>query len=89
MCHNYRTCAPEPKSPNYWAHTLQLLKPMGPRAHDPHQEKPLQWEAHGPQLESSPRPPQLEKSLLSNQDPAQPKIFLNGEKLWVELIEVI
>ena len=46
-----------------------------------HIEKPVQWEARGPQLESSPRSSQLEKSPLSNQDPAQPKIFLNGEKL--------
>ena len=36
---------------------------MRPRAHAPHQ-KPLQWEAHAPQLE---------KSLRSNKDPAQVK----------------
>ena len=40
---------------------LQLLKPECPRARGP-QEKPLQWEAHASQLESSPGSPQLEKS---------------------------
>ena len=38
------------------------------------QEKSLQWEACVLQLESSPHSPQLEKSLSSNKDPAQPKI---------------
>ena len=26
MCHNYRACALEPASHNYWAHMPQLLK---------------------------------------------------------------
>ena len=56
-------CDLEPMSRNYWAFKLQLLKPMCPRACAP-QEKPLQGEAHAPQLE---------KSLCSNEDPAQPK----------------
>ena len=43
------------------------------RAHAP-QEKPLQQEALALQLECSPCSPQLEKSLCSNKDPAQPKI---------------
>ena len=34
----------------------------------------LQGEAHAPPLESSPCSPQLEKSLHSNEDLAQPKI---------------
>ena len=38
------------------------------------QEKPLQWEAHVPQLESSPCLPQLGKNPHSNKDPVQPKI---------------
>ena len=38
----------------------QLLKPGHPRAHAP-QEKPLQQEAHTPQLERSPHSPQLKK----------------------------
>ena len=33
-----------------------------PRAHAPQQEKPLQWEAHAPQLASSPYSLQLEKA---------------------------
>ena len=37
------------------------------------QEKPPPWEAHTPQLESSPRLPRLEESPESNTDPAQPK----------------
>ena len=32
---------------------LQLLKPTCPRAQAPEQEKPLQWEAHVPQLEKT------------------------------------
>ena len=38
------------------------------------QEKPLQWEARARQLESSPCLQQLEKSVCSSEDPAQPKI---------------
>ena len=51
----------------------KLLKPRHPRAHALKQEKPLQREAHGLQLESSPCSPPLEKSLCSNEDPAEPK----------------
>jgi len=43
------------------------------RARAVQQEKPLQSEARAPQLKSSPHSPQLEKSLWSNKDPAQPK----------------
>ena len=39
----------------------QLLKPMHPRACAPQQEKPLQWEAHDAQLQSSLYSPQLKK----------------------------
>ena len=35
-----------------------------PRACAPQEEKPLKWEPHALQLESSPHLPQLEKSLL-------------------------
>ena len=45
-----------------------------PRDCAPKQEKPPEWEAHGPQLESSSDSLQLEKS---NEDPAQPKIYKN------------
>ena len=37
----------------------------------PQQEKPSQWGACSPPLESNPRFPELEKSSLSNKDPAQ------------------
>ena len=43
--HSYWACAQEPGSPNYWAHVLQLLEPVSPRARAPQQEKPLQSEA--------------------------------------------
>ena len=52
----------------------QLLKPEHPRARAP-PEKPPQWEAHTPQLKSSPCLPQLEKSLHSNKDPTEPQII--------------
>ena len=52
----------------------QLLKPTHPRACSVQGEKPPWWEAHSPQLESSPCSWQLEKSLHSGEDPAQPKI---------------
>ena len=35
---------------------------QAPRAHTPQQEKPLQWKAYAPQLESSPHSLQLEKA---------------------------
>ena len=53
VCHNYWACALEHRNCNYWAHELQLLKPMCPKDCVP-QEKPLQWEAHAPQQESIP-----------------------------------
>ena len=77
VCHRCWACALEPRSHNYWAHTLQILKPTHPRACAPQQEKPLQWEDRAPQLESNPYLLQLEKSPNSNDDPAQPKIKIN------------
>ena len=61
---------------NYWAHVPELLKPVHPRAHAMRslQEKPLHWEACAPQLESRPCSLQLEKSVCSDEEPAQPKI---------------
>ena len=59
---NYWACALEPESLNPWAH---LLKPVIPRVQASQQEKPPQWEASAPKLESS---------LLSNEDPVQPKL---------------
>ena len=63
--HNYWTCTVEPGSCNYWAHVPEIQKPARPRAYAPQQEKPPQWEI---------RASQLEKSLYTNEDPAQPKI---------------
>ena len=57
---------------------LQLQKPSCLREHALQQEKPLQWEAHAPQLQRSLYLPQLAKSQCSNKDPAQPK--LNNKK---------
>ena len=36
---------------NYWAHVLQLLRPMHPRACAQQKEMPTQWEARAPKLE--------------------------------------
>ena len=57
--HNYRACALEPASHNYWARAPQLLKACTPacrnywartpRARALQQEKPPQWEVHTPQ----------------------------------------
>ena len=69
---------------NNEAHAPQLLslcsraqelprKPTCPRAHTLLQEKLLKRKACALPLESSPCSPQLEKSLSSNEDPAQPK----------------
>ena len=45
MCHSYWASTLELGSHNHWAHVLQLLKPVHPRAHAAQQEKLLQWEA--------------------------------------------
>ena len=51
------------------------LKPVNPGAFAVQQEKLLQCEAHASPLESSPAHYNLEKRLLSSQDPAQAKII--------------
>ena len=58
---------------NYWAHTLPLLKPACPGAHALQPEKPPQWEAHTPQLESCPQLLQLEKAFTQQQRPSTAK----------------
>ena len=73
MCHNYWTCALEPVSHDYWARMLQLLKPARLRAHAPNKrsycnEKSMYYNYR------KACSPQLEKSLNSNEDPAQPKL---------------
>ena len=69
---NYWAFALELGSHNYRAHMSQLLKWSCPRARAAQQEKLPQWEAHAPQLKSSPCLLQLEKTPCSNKDPAQP-----------------
>ena len=58
-------CAPEPGSCTCGAHMPQLLKPAHPRACALQQGKPRQREAQAWQRE---------RSLHSNEDPAEPKI---------------
>ena len=50
-----------PISRNYWAHVLQLLKPVHLEPVLRH-EKPPQWETPHAAMKSSPRSPQLEKA---------------------------
>jgi len=57
----------EPGNCNYW------MKPAQPRARAPQQEKPPQWEAHAPQLQSCPCSLQLEKSLPRRPSAAKKK----------------
>ena len=65
-CRSFWACALEPGSCNYRSpHALKNTFCN---------EKPLQWEAHAPQLQRSLYLPQLAKSLCSNKDPAQPKL---------------
>ena len=61
-----------------WAHVPSLQEPGRPGARAPRQKKPLQWEAHTPQLESSPRSPQLQKAMHSNEDPVQPEVKITN-----------
>ena len=78
--HNYWACALEPRSHKHWAHMQKTLKSWHSRVRAPQQEKPPWWATLSLQLESSSYSPQLEKSQLSNEDPAQPK--LNKWKLF-------
>ena len=78
------TClrATKPASHNYWvwAQDPQALSPrpaapgpVCPGARAPRQEKPLQWDARTPQLESGPYSPRP-GTRRGSEDPAQPKI---------------
>ena len=58
-----------------WGYFSFSTRTLHPRAGAPHQEMPLQWEAYTPRLGSSPCWLQLEKSLCSSEDPAQPKLI--------------
>ena len=61
--HNYRACALEPTSHNYWAHM--------PRACALQQEKPSQWEARAPQWRVAPARRNYRKPTHNNEDPTQ------------------
>ena len=67
--HNCWAHALEPGSHNYWAHALQLLKSKSARDCALQQEKPLQWEALAPQLESNSPSPQPEKNCMQQWRP--------------------
>ena len=60
--------AMEQLSPVPW-----LLSPQHPGARAPQQEKPPQWEAQTPQLESRPHSPQLEKAHTQQRRPGAAK----------------
>ena len=62
VCHNYWECALEPRSCDYRAQVLQLLKLTHPKARALQQDKPPQREAQALQRERSPRLTQREKS---------------------------
>ena len=73
VCPNSWACSVESRNHNHWAQKPQLLKPAHPRAHALQQEKPCQWEAHAPPLESRVCSLQTEKSPHDHRDPAEPK----------------
>ena len=75
MHQNYWACALEPRSHNHGAPGLQLLKPMLPRVRALQQEKPPQWEARAPLLESSLYSLQLKKKPLQWPTSSTAKIF--------------
>ena len=65
--------------PAFWSPQATMTEAHEPRARALQQEKPLQWEAHTPQLESSLHSPQLEKPHMKQQGPstAKNKIKIN------------
>ena len=70
------TCGESHMAWDNYGHSPQLLRIPHPRAQGETwtQEKPLQWEACTPQLESSRCSPQLEKAHVQQCIWAQPKI---------------
>ena len=66
----------EPRSHKCWAHLPKQLKHKSPRSHPLQQKKLLKGYTctpYTPQLERCPHSPQAEKTLCSNEDPAEPK----------------
>ena len=55
---------------NYWAQLLQVLKHRSLRACVPQQERPPQWEACAPQLESGLRSLELKKACMEQRRPS-------------------
>ena len=62
----------EPRNHKCWAHLPKLLKPKSPRSHALQQKTLLKWYTYA-QLERCPHSPQAEKTLQSNEDPAEPR----------------
>ena len=75
VCHSYWTCALEPSSCNYRAHTPQILKPVHPRAYALQQKKPPQWEACAPQWRVAPARCNERKPAGSNENPVMNKLI--------------
>ena len=73
------TCHRTTTEPVLWSPGATTTDPRCPKAFAPQQEKPVQWDTHASQVESSPCSLQTEKSLLRNKDPEQPKT--NAEKV--------
>ena len=61
---NYWALALEPRSPQLLSPCAATTEAQEPEAHSVQQQKPPRWEVHALQLE---------RSLHSNKDPAQPK----------------
>ena len=72
VCHNYWVCGLEPESRNYWAHLLQLLKPVRleprlPNERSHRSARPVHNRRAAPLTAAGDKP-------ASKADPAQPKI---------------
>ena len=79
--HNFRVCALEPMSHNYWAHVLQLLKPICPRACAPQQGEATAMRSPCITTKSGPHSPQLETASEHQQ---RPSTTINK---WIKLLK--
>ena len=73
--HSYRACEP------------QLLKPIRCRARALQQEKPPQREAHAPRL-VAPTRHNWRKTTCSNEDPAQPNMYIYNKLNFYQILLV-
>ena len=80
-CHNFRVCTLEPMSHNYWAHVLQLLKPICPRACAPQQGEAIAMRSPCITTKSGPHSPQLETASEHQQ---RPSTTINK---WIKLLK--